>query len=130
VDDRKNESGAGMKLLRDSLGPPEGALMEALVVCVAHRCLPHREIPPLNYSEGNGSSECGVCAAEEFGQRLAEQALVIQERDVLFPVLDGYADRLEYGARMRAVLTKARDRLNFSAPGAGYFIEEFLRDGA
>lgn len=118
-----------MKLLRNQDAPPNGILMEAMAACVAHRCIPHREIPPLNMNEGNGSSECGVCAAEEFGAALAEKAIDILKDDWLYPVLDGYADRLDYGARMRRILIRARNRLNLAAPGSGDFIDRFLDGG-
>jgi hypothetical protein len=101
-----------MKLLR---GEPKGeVLLEALSMCVAHRCPEHKDIPPLNTNEGGGA-ECGACCAEDVGQDIALSAIA----EFTLPILDGYADRLEYGARLRAKLESARERLNLIAPGAG-----------
>jgi len=111
-----------MKLLNETPDP----LRASVADCIAHRCMAHREVPPLNMSEGNGSSECGVCAAEEFGQRLAEQALEIQWGTVVLDLLDGYADRLDHHALLRDRLAAARDRLNLASPGAGDFLDEYL----
>lgn len=93
-----------MKLLR---GEPDSKLMEALAACVAHRCADHRDIPPLNMREGGGSSECGVCAGEVIGTRLAEQAVDL----VMLPVLEGYADRLTHHSLLMDKLREVRDRL-------------------
>lgn len=113
-----------MKLLTGNVDQSDRQVQATLALCVAHRCLEHRQIPPLNMNEGNGSSECGVCAAEEFGARLAEQALAKQDELVILPILDGYAARLAYGAELRAKLQTARDRLNLLSPGAGDFLDE------
>lgn len=101
-----------MKLLND--GAPTKELMGALAACVAHRCLEHKEIPPLNMNEGNGSSECGVCVAEEFGARFGLKAIEAQEEMVLMPVLDGYADRLTHHAILTKTLRDVRDRLKLA----------------
>lgn len=100
-----------MKLLRGE--PKGGALLEALSMCVAHRCQEHKDIPPLNANEAG--AECGACCAEDVGQDIALSAIA----EFTLPILDGYADRLEYGARLRRKLESARDRLNLLAPGAG-----------
>lgn len=113
-----------MKLLR--IPAPTTDQMATLADCVAHRCTDHLNIPPLNMSEGNGSSECGVCSAEEFGARLAEQALETERREVWWDILDAYAQRMEYQKVMRARLQTARDRLNILSPGAGDFLDEVL----
>lgn len=113
-----------MKVLRQEMVPPAPEL-PTIAACVAHRCIGHRDVPPLNYAEGNGSSECGVCAAEEFGARLAEQALEIQQ-ELILSILDGYADRLAFSATLRAKLASARDRLNLANPGTGDFLNEYL----
>jgi hypothetical protein len=106
-----------MKLTRNTV--PD---LIALADCVAHRCTNHTKVPPLNWNEGNGSSECGVCAAEE----LAQQALDKVEELIILPLLNGYADRLTHHAVLRAALRIARDRLNLAAGGAGDFLDEHL----
>ena len=98
--------------------------MFILADCVAHRCTAHQEIPPANMNEGSGSSECGICAAEMFGTKLAQQALDIQNRTVTLPILEGYADRLAHHAELRSKLATARERLNLISPGAGDFLDE------
>jgi len=112
-----------MKLLSDEPGNP---LKASVADCVAHRCLNHVDVPPLNMTEGNGSSECGVCVGEEWGQRLAEQALGILEDTVTLPLLDAYADRLTHHAVLRDRLTAARDRLNLLSLGSGDFLDDYL----
>lgn len=115
-----------MKLLNE--GAPTTDLMAALAKCVAHRCLEHREIPPLNMNEGNGSSECGVCAAESVGERLGQQLIDLQEREVILPTLDGYADRLTHHAILTKTLRDVRDRLKLA--GLAYDdIDAVLGDG-
>lgn len=115
-----------MKLLNDAAEPNDLKLAASIALCVAHRCLAHREIPPLNMNEGNGSSECGCCAAEEFGARLAEQALDAQHLQVIVPILEGYAARLDHHALLKERLAEARTRLELLSPGAGIFLDEVL----
>lgn len=106
-----------MRLLRNSNPGPE--ILLAAAACVAHRCGVHKDTPPLNMAEGNGSSECGVCAAEEFGARLAEQALEIQDSTIIYPLLDGYADRLTHHALLMDKLREVRDRLMLAGVAYG-----------
>ncbi len=114
-----------MKLLR---GEPTPEMKAAIADCVAHRCARHQDIPPMNMAEGNGSSECGGCVAESMGTEFAEQALAIQELRVLFPILDGYADRLEHHARLVAALRRAQVLMRLASLDAG-FINEVLDGG-
>jgi hypothetical protein len=118
-----------MKLLRDGSVETDGRLAAALACCVAHRCIAHQALPPLNLSEGNGSSECGVCAAEDFGTRLAEQALDAQHLQVIVPILEGYAARLDHHAVLKERLAEARTRLELLSPGAGVFLDDVLDAG-
>lgn len=97
-----------------------------LSYCLAHRCMNHRDVPPMNMAEGNGSSECGACAAEEFGAKLAEQALALQEEAIVFPILEGYAARLTHHAVLLEALQTARLRLDMLSPGAGSFLNTVL----
>lgn len=99
-----------MRLLRTerALAPADKA---TIGICIAHRCEEHREVPPLNMAEGNGSSECGVCTAEAFGGKLAEVALEKYDQLVLWPLLDGYADRLTHHAALMDMLREVRTRL-------------------
>lgn len=98
-----------MKLLNDTA--PSRATMAAVAKCVAHRCQEHKDVPPLNMNEGNGSSECAVCAAEAVGTKLAEKALELQSEEVVYPILEGYADRLTHHALLMNKLREVRDRL-------------------
>ena len=99
----------------------------AIACCIAHRCPDHADIPPLNMSEGNGSSECGVCAAEEMGARFGEALEREIDNAVILPLLDGYADRLSHHAVLKERLAEARTRLELLQPGAGEFLSEVLR---
>lgn len=38
--------------------------------CIAHRCIEHLSVPPLNHSEMNGA-ECGACVGREENRRTA-----------------------------------------------------------
>jgi hypothetical protein len=106
-----------MKLLRDP--NPSKAIVLAVAACVAHRCEEHKDIPPLNMQEGNGSSECGPCAAEAFGARLAEQALELHEQSIVCEILNGYADRLTHHALVMNKLREVRDRLMLAGVSYG-----------
>lgn len=77
--------------------------------CLFHRCDDHEGVRQLNANELQTGSECGACLAEE---------LTMLDTQLLL-VLDGYADRLAYAARLKALLASARDRLELMAPGAG-----------
>lgn len=77
------------------------------------RCARHESVPQLN-AESNAMAECGACVGEEMLELL----------QMLFEVLDAYADRLTHHAVLKAKLASARDRLNLLSPGAADYLDD------
>jgi hypothetical protein len=89
--------------------PADPAKAPSIDDCLAHRCLAHREMQPVDDSADNGS-ECGICTAQKFiaaHEQAAEEEIL---KRLFWPAIES-----------------ARERLNLLSPGAGHAFEEEAR---
>jgi hypothetical protein len=97
------------RLIRANPGRDENAAASASD-CIAHRCLEHAELKPVDDHADDGS-ECAICVAHKFADALEASLVEDILKKLFWPMVQS-----------------ARDRLNLVAAGAGDTFEAEARE--